>query len=1084
MKGKIYESEYEQGVVELLQQNGWQFTPGKTMMRMLTEPLLQGDLRAYLTRHYASRALSEDDLAGIVGRIRNIGGISPFNALSETFRLYRDGYTYSRQGKDDFHLDYIDFDCPSNNTFRAVNQYEMHQGTEVRIPDVVLFINGIPVCIIELKNPTDLGATIRDAHTQITVRYMRDIPTLLKYCPLACISDGSNTRLGSPLSEFEHFYAWKKVNNDDDSAQGLDELETMAKGVFEPTRLLSILRDFVYFPDPIANKSAGVVCRYPQYFGALKLQAHILRELRGYGGQGKGGTYFGATGCGKTYTMLYLARLLLLRSKARLKNPTILIIVDRTDLEDQAAKVFTVAKQFLCDDNVKIFESRENLEREISERATGGVFITTIQKFTESTGLLSNRADIICMSDEAHRTQSNVQGRLKICAEADGCKGTTLGAFVSYGYAKFLRTALPHATFVGFTGTPIDETTKVFGDIVDRYTMREAVKDGITLPINYYPRLIRVYQSKAESDRIEGYYQEKENAGVSPEDVDASKRAMSSMRVIINDDKRLRKLALDVIKDYETRCADKPDLPQKAMITCIDRAVAYKLYKIFKELRPAWCEPRKALDESLLSERELSILPAVAFMNIVATRGRDDPADLYQLLGTNEYRSQLADYFKNENSNFHIAIVVDMWITGFDVPSLTVLYNDKPLERHSLIQTISRVNRRFRSKQEGVIIDYLGIRKNMMAAMQTYGGGDGSSISSSDEEVSEAHQAVLREIEVIKKLLDGLDFSPFFSSDALARLGFLRDAAEYVLARSSKKKGERSLDVVFLGHIKLLRKAFDICHPAGVLDDEEETWAQCLMGVAAYLRKISSTQYDIESMNREVEGMVRKALDTGEVEVVLNDAQKATNIYGEDFMKELSEMKRPHTKFEALVQLMRRAINEYARVNRVRAAHYESLLAATVEAYNTRDELTFVHDVANETITAISDVVEKTIEPLTDKLITLFNEMKAEELKMNELGISFEEKVFYDILLEVRAKHEFEQDFSDEKCIELARKINELIQEVAVHSNFWENHNLRDRIETKLFVLLHREDYPIEWQEETIALVKKQLEARHGRNAG
>jgi type I restriction enzyme, R subunit len=344
-KGKLYESDFEEALVELFQTTHWAYTHGDNLNRKLTDPIIEADLHTYLTARYSQHNLTALELDGIVANLRNVSGQNDYYSLQNAFYLYRDGYDFTPQQGDPFRLEYIDFENPSRNIFRCVNQFTMVQGTENRRPDVLLFVNGIPVCIIELKNPTTVTATIRDAHEQICTRYMRDIPSLLKYCVLAVISDAAKTKLGTPFIPYEFFYEWKKIENEDKSSKGLDTLRTLVRGALSPERLLELLRDYVYFPDPSDNDdTTEIVCRYPQFFATRKLRNHILNHLRSVGGDGKGGTYFGATGCGKTYTMLFLARQLALRCKSQLGSPTILLIVDREDLETQAGHCSAVPR--------------------------------------------------------------------------------------------------------------------------------------------------------------------------------------------------------------------------------------------------------------------------------------------------------------------------------------------------------------------------------------------------------------------------------------------------------------------------------------------------------------------------------------------------------------------------------------------------------------------------------------------------------------------------------------------------------------------------------------------------------------------
>jgi type I restriction enzyme R subunit len=1114
--GRFYESEYEEAFVVKLEEVGWTYTAGEKLMRnggteprRLDEALIEDDLRAYIQRRYSDKGLTAEEIESIIARIRNVGGTSDYEMLYNTFKLYHDGFDfiYPDNRASAFHFDYIDYE-PSNwdqNIFRVVNQFEMVQGNENRRPDVMLFINGIPVGIIELKNPTKENATIRDAHTQITVRYRRDIMNLLKYCAVAVISDASNSRLGNIMSGYEFFYAWKKVKNEDEpGARGLKQLNTLIEGALSPKRLVSILRDYVYFPDwsdRAKKREVEIVCRYPQFFAARKLRDHILMHLRSAGGDGKGGTYFGATGCGKTYTMLFLARQLALRCKAKVGRPTILIIVDREDLQNQAKKLFKTSTDYLSNGEVREFESRDDLGEALRNTTQGGVYITTIQKFSESQGLLSERSNIICFSDEAHRSQNNTGSKLKIVdgktkgnndgdeetlAKTDGQiddNGTQLGAFVTYGFAKYMRDALPNATYVGFTGTPIDETVHVFGKIVDTYSMRQAKEDGITVDIKYQPRMVRVNLDKTQSDLIEDYYRRCEADGASAEDVDKSKETMSSLNEILGNHDRLDRMARDIIEYYEGRVEAQPELLQKAMVVCNERWIAYDLYKLILKYRPAWGEPIRTLeDESTLTSKELKELDPIPFVNIVATREKDDNKEMYEALGDKAHRKNLDRLFKEEKSNFRIAIVVSMWITGFDVPCLSMLFNDKPLQKHTLIQTISRVNRRFSNivrdedgkivsgdtKECGYIIDYLGIHENMLKAMKQYGDGETTNIS--DLELS--YEAFLNELQSVKTLTAGFDFAPFFGDNALARLQCIGNAAEFILSLTDKYDGVSAISF-FKAHIRRLRSAFNICNPAGRLTAEETAWAQCLMGVASYIAKISDSQHDVESMNRAVEQMVKEALSCNNVETVF-DMKDEIDIYSDDFMKELEDVKMPCTKFELLVKLLRKAIKEYKKTNKVRAEHFTKLLEKTLEEYHNRDKFTFVNGVAQDAVGAISNVVQDRVAELTDRIRGIFDELNTDKQEFRKLGISFEEKAFYDILVDVRNSHGFE--YSDERCKELAKKINILISRSSMYADWLNNSKIRSTLSSDLTDLIYREGYPPEWDEEVFEKVLGQVE--------
>lgn len=642
-----------------------------------------------------------------------------------------------------------------------------------------------------------------------------------------------------------------------------------------------------------------------------------------------------------------------------------------------------------------------------------------------------------------------------------------IGAKVTYGFAKYLRDALPNATYVGFTGTPIDETVRVFGDVVDQYTMRESEEDEITVPIKYDPRLARVFMNEEQAEKVEAYYRLCADEGATEEDVAKSKAAMSSMQMIIGDDDVLERVARDIITDYKKR-TENVDRLQKAMVTCIDRPTAYKLYKKMRDIEPEWFEKKKALNELTLTADEKEKLNNVAYVNMVMTRDQNDEKELYDLLGDKDYRKFLDAEFKSEKSNFHIAIVVDMWITGFDVPCLTMLYNDKPLSKHTLIQTISRVNRRYQTKEYGFVIDYIGIREEMKKAMKQYGGE-----IPPKEDLDIAHEILQNELQLLRERLAKLDFAPFFGDDDLARLQFIQEAAEYILANSVEKKGETSFIKLFKGHVKRLRSAFGICSPAGILSDEEVMWSQCFMGICSYVNKMMATEHDEESMNRQVEQMVKEAIVASGVERVLNEGVEE-NIFSDTFKEELEDVKMPYTKFQILCKLVSKAIRAYSKTNKIQAEKFQKLLEETIDAYNTRDKLTFANEVTQDVVNGVVSIVDDQVNALSDRLIQILKDLKVDSEKFKELGITFEEKAFYDVLTEVRDQHGFE--YADERCIQLAKKIKTLIDDTAVYADWLNNDNLKGKLASQLTFLIYKEGYPPEWDQEVFEKVLKQVE--------
>lgn len=813
-KGKFTEAELEQAIIELFTAQGYTYVHGENIHRQYEDILLLDDLRSFLTARCAAENLSDVEIQKIINKLNLINATPLYIGNREAFWLVNEGFDLIRDdiSKIALHVDYIDFDHPENNIFKVVNQYSV-QGEHLRRPDLLVFINGIPIAICEFKTTIEEDTTIYDAWEQITIRYCRDIPKLMRYCFLSVISDGANTRMGSIFTPYQYYYSWNKANDTDKASNGISSLFTMIKGAFAKNRVLSLLRDFVFYPDDSAENEA-IVCRYPQFFGAQRMLDSIRQHLRPEG-DGKGGTYFGATGCGKTYTMLFLSRLIAQRDNEAFNNPTIIILTDREDLDTQTSELFVTATKYLHEEDVRSIESRDDMEKTLKGRPSGGVYITTIQKFCEKTGLLSKRSNIICISDEAHRTQTSIGAKLK---------KTDKGVFTTYGFGYYLRTSFPNATYCGFTGTPIDETIAVFGDVVDSYTMKESSDDGITVRIAYEPRLARVIVSDEQAKEIQKYYEQCAEQGSTEEQIEESKRAMSRMTAILGHPDRLHRLAMDIADHYDALCTEKPGIIQKAMIVCADRPLAFQVLKEILSIRPDWGIARKAEDESTLSKEQLDKLIPLPKINLVATQGQNDEKELYDMCGTKEYRKKLDKQFKNDYSNFKIAIVVDMWITGFDVPSLAVMYIDKPLQKHTLIQTISRVNRVFDGKDKGLVVDYIGIKNDMLEAIKRYGGPQESPI----DELNISLGIFRNHLALIDELLVTFNASKFYSGTPLERLNCLNAAAEYM--QTSKEMQTR-----FMGLSRRLKSAYMICFPSGELSDTETSKAQFYLAIRSII---------------------------------------------------------------------------------------------------------------------------------------------------------------------------------------------------------------------------------------------------------
>ena len=1042
VRGTFTEAQLEEAIIELFKEQGYAYVSGDSIHRQFTDILLKDDLRAFLCDRYASAGLTENEIKRIISRLELIPAAPLYDGNKETFWLINEGFDFPRDDttRIALHIDFIDYEHPEKNSLKVVNQYSV-QDVRLRRPDVLLFINGIPIAICEFKTAIKEDTTVHDAWKQITIRYCRDIPHLMKYCFLSVISDGANTRLGTIFTPYAYYYAWNKVNDHEKVADGISSLLTMIKGAFAPDRILAVLRDFVFYPDT-SKKETAIVCRYPQFFATNKMLASIKEHMKPHG-DGKGGTYFGATGCGKTYTMLFLARMIALRDTEHFHNPTIIIIADREDLDNQTTGLFASAKHFLHDEDVRSIESREDMGRTLRDKPSGGVYITTIQKFCDKIGLLSNRENIICISDEAHRTQTGVAE--KLVRKEDG-------VHTAYGFAHYLRESFPNATYCGFSGTPVDETMAVFGGIVDRYTMKESADDGITVRIAYEPRLARVIMSDEQAKEIQQYYSRCAEQGSTPEQIEDSKRAMSKMAAILGHEGRLKKLAEDVAQHYDALCAEKPEIVQKAMIVCSTREIAYRLLKMILAIRPDWGRAHKAADESRLSPEQLNSLVALPKINLVATRSKDDEKGLYDTCGSKEHRKMLDRQFKNDDSNFSIAIVVDMWITGFDVPSLAVMYVDKPLQRHTLIQTISRVNRVFDGKDKGLVVDYIGIKDDMLAAVKAFGDESENPV----DELGASLKILRNQLALLDQLMDGFDARPFYTGTPLVRLMCLNNAAEYI-------QQVNDMQTRYMGLTRRLKAAFAICSPSGELTAQEVTKSEFYLAVRSIIYKQTRGDApDTEMMNAVVEGMVQRAIACTGVENIV-DESKSIDLFSDEFIEELKKVKMPITRFNALLMVLKKAINSYGKVNRIKAIDFDERLRKVVEAYNNRDKMVFT-----------SEVVSDFVNDLSDQLISILHDLQADKDSFAQMGISFEEKAFYDILVKVRDDHGF--SYADEKCIMLAKEIKKLVDDKAKYADWSTRDDIKNQLNMELTVLLYKNGYPPDWDEEVFEKVMEQAE--------
>ena len=1039
---KYTESKLEQAFIHLLKTERYTYVSGQHIQRSNNqEVLIKEDLRKFLLNRYPD--LEDLELETIINELAFQSASNLYESNKYICKLLADGLIFKRNdpSKKDLHIRYLDIDpetLAKNNSFKIVNQLEI-QGKELRIPDLIVYINGIPVVVFEFKTTIEEDISIHNAFKQLTKRYRRDIPELMKYNAFCVISDGVNNKAGTVFSSYQFFYGWNKITGDEKKAlTGIDTTTSIVHGMMNQERLCDIIHHFILFPDT-SKHELKILSRYPQYYAANKLFNNILKHRKPEG-DGKGGTYFGATGCGKSYTMLFLARLLM--RSTLFSSPTIVIISDRTDLDDQLSKDFTNAKDFIGDENIINITSRADLRSRLRGRESGGVFLTTVQKFEEDLEILSDRTNIICISDEAHRSQVNLDLKVKIDEN---------GVTKSYGFAKYLHDSLPNATYVGFTGTPIDKTLTVFGEVVDAYTMFESVNDEITVRLVYEGRAAKVNLDHSKVVEIEKYYENAVAEGASEYHVEASQQAIARMEVVLGDRDRIKAIAQDFVTHYENRLAENATVAGKVMFVCASREIAYKLFKEIIALRPDWNEV-KTPDH--LSPKEQKEVVPIERIKMVMTRNKDDDEDLWNLLGNKEGRKDLDLQFKQLHSNFKIAIVVDMWLTGFDVPFLDTIYIDKPLQTHNLIQTISRVNRKYEGKDKGLVVDYIGIKKNLNHALGMFN----SSAADDFEDIDKAIILIKDQLDLLRQFFYQFDSSKYFQGNPVEQLQCLNKASELVL---QTEKSEQ----FFVEVTKKLKSAYNLACGANDFTEREIDEIHFYFAIKSIVVKLTKGEApDTAQMNEKVSKMVEDAIISEGVEEIFkldDNKANAIDLFNDKFLEKISQLELPNTKIKILERLLKQTISDFKKINKMKGIEFSARLQSIINRYNERSERDILDYDGIQTDTS-------------EQILDLILELRKEMASFEDLGIDYEEKAFYDILDGICRQYGFE--FDQEKMLELAREIKHIVDDAAKYPDWSERDDIKAQLKMDIIVKLHQFGYPPITQDDVYKNVLEQAE--------
>lgn len=1008
----VNENTLEQAIIAELQEKGYEYIYGPDIDREdYRQVILEDCFRASMLN--INPGITQDIIAEAYKIIRNPGllRLEDINASFHKYLVEGVPVPYQEDGEDrTFTVKLADFDAPENNDFKVVNQFTIIEHKNKR-PDILVFINGIPMVLFELKNMANADTTEEDAYLQVR-NYQLDIPTLFWYNAFNVISDGINTKVGTITADYTRYMSWKSENGEKPQENATDFFAVALNGMFPKARLLDIIRHFIVFQD-IGGKTVKILAAYHQYFAVRKAVESTRRALTEK--TGHAGVVWHTQGSGKSLSMVFYAGIVV--SEPDFDNPTVVVLTDRNDLDDQLFRTFSACSRLLLRQTPKQAESREQL-REMLKVKAGGIFFTTIQKFGESDDVINDRRNIIFLADEAHRSQYGLNEKL------DRSTGEW-----KVGMARRMRASLPNATFIGFTGTPIDfkekSTIGVFGDYIDIYDMTQAVDDGATVPIYYENRTAKLKLNEATLKQIDEEYARL--AGDATEEViEKSKADLSGLEALVGSDQRMSMLADDIIAHYEDR---QYVLTGKAMIVCMTRRIAIKLYKKMLERRPDWKDKVK----------------------VVLTSSNQDPEDWHDIIGNKAYRDGLAIEFKDDGSAFKIAIVVDMWLTGFDVPSMATMYIDKPMKGHGLMQAIARVNRVYPDKEAGLIVDYIGVAAELKLALSQYTRRDQDKVPN----LQAAYGVCMAKLEVMRDFFYGFSYRDFFGDSDSKRLKVIADGVEFALGFEEEKSK------TFITEATALSQAETLCR--SLLDDREKKEIEFFKCVKAGLCKVAGRgKATANEVNARILKMLEQAIEQdGVINIFKQSGQKnpEISILSDEYMEQVRRMKHKNIAAEMLRNLLDDNIRAFARTGVVKARFFSEKMQSVLKRYN------------NRMITS-AEVIEE--------LLNLSREMTEAYRDGEAKGLTVEELAFYDALV---ADPEVLRGMEESVLVEMAHELTDLIRRNRTVD--WDKkQSARAYMRTQVKHLLRKYKYPPEQAKTAIDTVIKQAELMSANMAG
>ena len=1007
----VNEAGYENSIIALLQNLGYGYVYGPDVERDYTIPYYEDELVDSIYR--LNRSLPEEAITDALQKLKNFenGELVQRNAVFMDYLQNGVPVRYYKDGEEQSAIIYlVDYENVDNNSFIACNQWTFVEKSNRR-PDVIVFLNGLPVVLMELKSPSAEEATIHDAYNQIR-NYLQEIPSMFIYNAFCVISDMAQTKAGTITSPESRFMEWKTVDGSYENTQ-FAQYDTFFNGMFPKERLLDIIKNFICFSDE-GIKTFKILAAYHQYFAVKKA---IKSTKKATVTDGKGGVFWHTQGSGKSLSMVFYAHLL----QQALDSPTIVVITDRNDLDNQLFSQFAKCSDFLRQAPVHA-ESREHLKNWLAGRKANGIIFTTMQKFEESDDALSDRRNIIVMADEAHRSQYGLSEKVVMRTDENG----ETHAHVVVGTARIIRDSLPNATFIGFTGTPISakdrNTREVFGQYIDIYDMTQAVEDGATRPVYYESRVIKLQLDPTVLQLIDTEYEIMANqaeAGV----IEQSKKELSKMEAILGNENTINSLVNDILDHYENE--REKLLTGKALIVAYSRSIAIKIYRRILELRPDWTEK----------------------VAVVMTENNKDPEDWREIIGNKHHRDELAGIFKDNDSPLKIAIVVDMWLTGFDVPSLATMYVYKPMSGYNLMQAIARVNRVYQDKEGGLVVDYVGIASALKQAMNDYTQRDKNNYG--DMDIAEtAYPKFQEKLSVCQDFFHKFDYSKFFDGTDVDKSNCIMGAVNFIMDNSRTEDRDS-----FLKEALLLKQALSLCSSMVHYHDRIE--AAFFEAVRAMVSKLINAgggkKISLREMNERINALLEQSVKSDGVINLFSDVGTEFSLFDPKFLDEISKMKQKNIAVELLKALIAEQVKLFRRSNVVKSEKFSEMLQSAMNRY------------LNGMLTN---------EQVIEEMIKLAQQLKEAHEEGQELGLSADEMAFYDALTKPENIKDF---YENDQLIAITRELTETLRKN--RSIDWQKReSARARMRMMIKRLLKKYDYPPEGQEEALETVMEQCE--------